>query len=67
MAAIKTQIKKQMNYVICPLCKKGKVIFEDDDADDVPIRLIIPGSKRKAKWYVKCNICKQQVGLSLRN
>ena len=58
---------RQMDFVICPLCGKGKLIFEDINADGVPIRLIMPGSKRKAKWYVKCNICKRQVGLSLEN
>ena len=67
MTATKIQPKQQMNYVFCPLCRKGKIIFEDSNTDDVPIRLIVPGSKQKAKWYVKCNVCKQQVGLSLKN
>ena len=66
--AIKTPLKKQQSdFIICPLCRTGKLIFEDVNADDIPIRLILPGSKRKAKWFVKCNVCKEQVGISLKN
>jgi hypothetical protein len=70
MIATKPQPKThqhQKNYIICPLCRTGKLIFEDADADDVPIRLILPGSKRKAKYHVKCDVCKKQVGFSFRS
>jgi hypothetical protein len=27
----------------------------------------LPGSKRKARWYIKCNICKNQIGITVKN
>ena len=62
---VATAIRKNA-YIICPLCRKGKILFEDADADDVQIRLIIPDSKRTAKYFIKCGFCKRQVGLSLK-
>ena len=67
MIATKPQPKTQKDYIICPLCHRGKLIFEDSDADDVPIRLILPGSRQKAKHHIKCDVCKEQVGFSFRN
>lgn len=67
MIAIKPRLKtQQKDFIICPLCNRGKLIFEDTDADDIPIRLILPGSKRKAKYYLKCDVCKEQVGFSFK-
>ena len=59
--------QSQSNFILCPLCGRGKLIFEDGSTDDVPIRLILPGSKLKAKYHVKCDVCKKQVGFSLKN
>ena len=65
---VTTEVKqKTKDFIRCPMCRRGKLIFEDGDADDVPIRLILPGSKRKAKYHVKCDVCKKQVGFSLKN
>lgn len=50
--------------MLCPVCNKGKILFADQGAD--PIRLIKPGSRQKAKWYVKCQVCKSQVGFSVK-
>ena len=68
MIATKPRTKTQnKNYIICPVCHIGKLIFEDSNADDVPIRLILPGSKRRAKYHVKCDVCKEQVGFSFKS
>ena len=68
MTAAKPQTKKQQSdYIICPVCHIGKLIFEDSNADDEPIRLILPGSKRKAKHHIKCDVCKEQVGFSFKS
>ncbi|HBL84347.1 MAG: hypothetical protein A2Y17_05040 [Clostridiales bacterium GWF2_38_85] len=55
------------NYVFCPICGKGKIIMEDPDSDDVPLRLILPKSKKKAHWYIKCTVCKSQIGIAPKN
>jgi len=68
MIATKPQPKtQQKDFIICPICNIGKLIFEDSTADDVPIRLILPGSKRKAKYHIKCDVCKEQVGISFKS
>ena len=68
LTATQTRTQKhQSDYIICPVCNRGKLIFEDGEADDVPIRLILPGSKRKAKHHIKCGICGSQVGFSFAN
>ena len=68
MTATKPQINnRQSDFILCPLCCRGKLIFEDGDADDAPIRLILPGSRKKAKYHIKCDVCKGQVGISFRN
>ncbi|OGO91777.1 MAG: hypothetical protein A2Y17_13550 [Clostridiales bacterium GWF2_38_85] len=54
------------SIVLCPICKRGKIIIEEKDADDVPLQLILPGSKRKARWYIKCNVCKSQIGITVK-
>lgn len=68
MIATKPQPKmRQSDYVICPICHRGKLFYEDGDADDVPIILICPGSKRKAKHHTKCDVCRSQVGFTFKN
>jgi len=57
---------KEQNHVLCPICGRGKIILEEKNSEDVPLRLVLPGSKRKARWYIKCNICKNQIGISVK-
>ena len=54
------------SYLICPICRRGKIIAEDNAAPDDVIFLIPPGSKHKALWHVKCGVCKSQIGISLK-
>jgi hypothetical protein len=54
------------NYLICPICRRGKIIAEDNAAADDVIFLIPPGSKQKARWHIKCGVCKSQIGISLK-
>lgn len=54
------------NYLICPICHTGKIIAEDNAVADDMICLIPPGSRRKTRWYIKCGICKSQIGISLK-
>lgn len=54
------------SYILCPICHRGKVIAENGEADGGGICLIPPGSKRKARWYVKCGVCKSQIGILLK-
>jgi hypothetical protein len=55
------------NIVLCPICGRGKIIIEEKTADDVPLRFVLPGSKRKARWYIKCGVCKSQIGITAKN
>lgn len=55
-----------LKSVLCPVCNRGKVIIEDEDAGDAELHIIEPGSGEKAKWYVKCPACKCQVGFSIK-
>lgn len=66
MIAVIAKQKKPQKFVLCPVCHRGKLIFEDADTDDFPLRLILPGGKRKAKYHVKCAICRNQVGISFK-
>ncbi len=51
------------HYLICPICGKGKIISEDDvPPGEEMITLIKPGGKKKARWHIKCHVCKGQVG-----
>lgn len=61
------QRSAEQSHVLCPKCGRGKIIIEEKDADDIPLRLVLPGSKRKARWYVKCNICKSQIGITAKH
>jgi len=55
------------NDVMCPLCHVGKLFIEDLDVpDNCKLQLILPNSKLKARWYVKCYICKKQIGIRLK-
>jgi hypothetical protein len=54
------------SYLLCPICHTGKIIAEDNAVADDMICLIPPGSRRKARWYVKCGVCKSQIGISLK-
>ena len=58
-------ITKQ-RYVVCPICKKGKIIMKDGNDEDMPFRLVLPGSKRKVHWYIKCEVCKNQIGITVK-
>jgi ribosomal protein S27E len=55
------------NHVLCPICGRGKIIMEEKTSDEPSLRLVLPGSKRKARWYIKCNICKNQIGITIKN
>ncbi len=55
-----------VNYLLCPICHRGKILSEDHGALDDEMILIPPGSKRKVRWHIKCGVCKAQVGISLK-
>jgi len=68
MTATKPQPRaQQSDYVICPICNRGKLFYQDGDAEDDPIILILPGSKRKARHHTKCDVCRNQVGFTIKN
>lgn len=60
------QAVAEKNIVLCPICKKGKIFIEEEDSDDMPLQLVLPKSKRKARWYIKCNVCKSQIGITAK-
>ena len=62
---IQQQTRKR-THVFCPLCKRGKIIVEEKDSAEVPLRLVLPGGKNKARWYIKCNVCKNQIGITIK-
>ena len=56
----------EKDIVLCPVCNRGKIISEEKDSDDVPLQLVLPNSRRKARWYIKCNVCKSQIGITAK-
>lgn len=56
----------EKDIVLCPVCGRGKIIIEEKDSDDVHLQLVLPNSRRKARWYIKCNICKSQIGITAK-
>ena len=56
----------QQEHIFCPICNRGKLIIEEKDAEDIALRLVLPGSKQKARWYIKCCVCKSQIGISAK-
>jgi hypothetical protein len=60
------QCTAQKKIVLCPVCGRGKIIMEEKDTDDPPLRLVLPNSRRKARWYIKCNVCKSQIGITAK-
>lgn len=49
--------------VICPVCDRGKLIIRSDTGPR--LKVYKPEDSQKAEWFVKCQVCKSQVGVSV--
>lgn len=59
---VATSIQKS-KYKICPVCNRGKLIFENKDSNNTKIRLVRPDNNEKVHWFIKCSVCKEQIGI----
>lgn len=50
--------------LICPLCNQGRVLDESTRPGTIHAILYRPEESEKANWYLKCPVCKQQIGMS---
>ncbi len=60
-----TMKSNKNSYMICPACNRGKLISENQGTDDIAIRLIKPNGNKKARWLIKCPVCKEQIEIVL--
>ena len=64
MRSIKAKNPKK---IVCPNCRVGQLIIEDLDVPgNCILQFVLPESKLKAKFYLKCSICKEQIGMRFK-
>jgi len=52
--------------LMCPQCGKRKLLIEDEEEScDIQLELYKP--EQGAKWFLKCPVCKQQVGIKINH
>lgn len=48
----------------CPVCAKGHLLDEADRPGTVHAILYKPEDAQSADWFLKCPVCKRQIGVS---
>ena len=57
----------QTRSILCPVCARGKLIKEADDGGASGVSTYPPTLHHRAKYFVKCPVCKSQIGISLKS
>ena len=68
MIPLQHKIPKTTRIHFCPLCNKGKLLVEDTTVNKIGIQLSAISDETgqiNPKLYIKCPICKSQIGLSI--
>ena len=47
----------------CPVCGHGRILDEADRPDVCHVVLLRPEESDHADWFIKCQICKNQIGV----
>ena len=53
------------DIILCPICNRGKLIVQLARSE-VNIIPLPPDQAECANWYLKCNVCKHQIGLTIK-
>jgi len=57
-------VHDKIRSILCPVCARGKLIKEADDGSSSGVSTCPPPSHHRAKYFVKCPICRNQIGIS---
>lgn len=57
---------KHMKGLKCPVCQEGRILNVPEGTDTRKISLYPPEQSHLAEWFVKCPVCKRQIGAATR-
>lgn len=50
----------------CPVCGSGRLLSASKQADLRVLHLYPPDKNENADWFVKCPVCRQQIGMAMK-
>lgn len=55
----------QIRIIRCPMCGDGHLLDASEKADLRTLRLFPPNRCEDAEWFVKCPLCRRQIGVAV--
>ncbi len=56
----------RIRIIKCPLCREGHLLDASEHTDLHALALYPPDKADHAELFVKCPVCKRQIGLAIR-
>ena len=56
----------RIKIIKCPLCREGRLLDASEHTDIHALALYPPDKAENAEWFVKCPVCKRQIGMAIR-
>lgn len=55
-----------MRTIKCPVCGSGKLLSASKQADLSALHLYPPEKTEYADWFLKCPLCRKQIGIAIK-
>lgn len=59
-------VRQKVRKVLCPLCGTGRIADVPVTADAGRWKLVSAEKTARAELYLKCPVCKRQIGLAMQ-
>lgn len=56
----------RIKIIRCPLCHEGRLLDASEHTDIQALALYPPDKSQDAEWFVKCPVCKHQIGMAIK-
>ncbi len=53
--------------LFCPVCGRGKIVVAISTKEAKKLCLLKPENADQASWFLKCYVCKNQIGLTVHS